>query len=364
MQTITYIKKGEEHKTNSFIYSLFNKDRIYDQEKGKYEEDIYNISKEIELLHLKNFTFRQITLFNCLNQDTILILDHCTFKNKAEIIGGCVSLDHPQYEKPCSIDFYDNEEVELILDQKETNQDDMKQPNRPKYQYGLYKVNNLVVTGNAQESTISQREGYISSVNIRNAKLSSFSCDTRLIKNMEIINSKVNWNSYTVGTIPTGKISIKDSYIKGEYALDLTKRESDQVVVKDSVMEATMTFLPNGKTSSDCRENDILEFSSTDENATGNLLSARLSFISLLKTVAEAENKTSKETLAKISEQIKEMYASNIERHHQEMKRYESLIATEKTAISNLEEERDDALKEISTSVGNQKVKLLQKKNG
>ena len=77
MQTITYIKNGEERKISRLNYALFGKNDIYWMKKNSIGTKEYPVSEEVELLHLKNFKFSDSVCFHLQNKDTMLILDNC-----------------------------------------------------------------------------------------------------------------------------------------------------------------------------------------------------------------------------------------------------------------------------------------------
>ncbi len=345
MQTITYIKEGKERKISRLNYALFGKGDIYSLEEDDRETIKYEVSKDVELLHLKNFKFANSVCFHLKNKDTILVLDACCFSNRFEIYNGSVSVNVPTYNNSSSnIYFHDNEYVELNL------QDDTIKGGKPRpHTYWLSSGQELTMTGDASKSLV-YIDKHISKITMQN------------LENPRLVWGKVEELRMLDTKIKTGfgyetnykKIYMENSTLTvGGDAIDLSKTENLQI--KDSTIQAPLIFLPNGK----MRRGHNLEFSSTKDDTSGNLFSARLSLISCLKTIGEKSEIACDDKSKEISTEKDEKYLPTIDFHQKQIQRYAELIVEEESAIAKIEEERKNIENKIDGNLHKQKIKTI-----
>ncbi len=172
--SIIYIEQDEE-KILSLEQFMSFKDSNYLQETT---EKTFIIPENIKLLHLKDIplAYDQKVCIRFLNNETTLILDHCTFNNQVTFHGGNVVLSDPQFldsnnkhhNKPYNkkFCFYGNNDIDLLLN--DTSQDD-----KLKILYMIFDGENvdLKITGNGSNSVVRvPQAALLKSANLNNVK--------------------------------------------------------------------------------------------------------------------------------------------------------------------------------------------------
>lgn len=359
MQTIDYIKNGKEGKRSRIGYSLFGKGvySVREEHCGKLE---YHVSEDIGLLHLKNFKFANAVSFYLNNKDTIFILDHCCFSNKFVVQNGNVSIHAPSYNNSqANIQLIDSEYVELNLEDDKIKNDKAK-ISRP-YEYIITGGKELEITGDASKTLVRVRTDEMSKITLK--KLEDPSMFYSHVDEMRIVNTNIKRGFITGrGNNDYKNLYLENStlYLPGD---EINLKAEEQVQVKDTIVKSPLIYLPNGRTYVKMQE---LEFSSTDENASGNLLSSRLDLISCLKRIgAKAEDKCKKELeSSKIEEeyfQLAEPILEEIINAENRIKYYEEFIATSEESLCEIDNSYEQEVNLKQNEFKKQKIKSIIK---
>lgn len=354
-KSATYIKNHKEVTRKGLSYYLFGQKEIY-------QENIYDlntlklvIAEDIELLHLRNFEFANFKVFfECLNKDTLLILDHCKTSRYLTIKGGNVIIDTPQFDDPIAcVAINESENAQIILEENKA----IKKSLFPysKYRYEVCNAKNLHVTGTeGGHSHI-----YIDSMNTATVRIN----DSKKIEigvhkgSLEVDNSS-DISLYMKNPFGISNLSVKDSIVLlvGDDKLDLCNAK---VEFKNSSIFAKMLRLPNGVYTP---IDGMLSFSD-DSLGTGDIAVARANLISCLKTVEEKVNDICEKDMREISDELEIEYDRILEpllEKSQESKRYkqydEPLITDVTYSFQNIESDMDRKAKVMEKILKKQKV--------
>ncbi len=299
-KSATYIKNHKEVTRNSLSYYLFGQKEIY-------QENLYDlnalklvIAEDIELLHLKNFEFANFKVcFECLNKDTLLILDHCKTSRYLTIKGGNVIIDELRFEDPiASVVIKESESAEIILKEDETFK---KYPFLySECRYEACDVKNLDVTGTGGEYS----HIYIDSINT----------DTVCIKDSEQIEIGVHKGNLEIDNSNDISLHMKHPFgilnfsVKNSTVLlvggDNLELCNAKIGFKNSSILAKRIPLPNGVYT---LIDGALSFSD-DSLETGDIAVARANLISCLKTVREKVNGICEKDMEEISGELGTKY--------------------------------------------------------
>jgi len=359
MQTIHYIKEGKERKTTRLRYSLFEEKSIYTTKEDSTGTIEYQVSKDIELLHLKNFKFANSVSIYLQNKNAVFILDHCSFSNKLVVHNGTISIDRPSYNNStANIHLVDSEYVELNLNDNEIKNDSMTRS----YEYYLTGGKELEMTGDASKTLVHVRTDEMSKITMKN--LESPSMFIRHADEMRILNTNIKRGFITArGNDDYKNLYIENStlYFPGD---EINLKAEEQVEVKDTIVESPLIILPNGKTRP-VRMYEV-EFSSTDENASGNLLSSRLSLLSCMKTIGMRAENSCQEKKDERANEVDQEYEETVEDYERwirydtsQLEYYESEIASNKATLATLTAEKEEKVSHIEKSLRKQKIKKL-----
>lgn len=351
----TYIKNGKEMIRKKLSYNLFGKQKIYERANEGVDYLELAIKKDIELLHLKNFIFGNTKIYiQCLNEDTLLILDHCRFARDLNLTGGNIILDCPQFEGyRLHVNLCNNNDIELVLE-------DNKGLSNQTVHYDFENVKNVVITGNGSHSIVNNC-GFMENIHIKDTKeLSLFSISA---KKMQITNSTI----LTGSTLALSNLSIQDSEIitsrarLGLYDPRVTMASScSDIKIRNSVIKGEKLSMPDGVYTLGDKK---LVFSD-DSLGSGNIAVARTNLISCLKTLgADAEN-ICKEKTVNIKRNVMKYYdgvtiplLEEIESATTKREYYETLISSNWEAIEEMENTMAEAIETRGKTLKKQKIR-------
>ena len=338
---------------------MFGKN-IYSVREAHCGELEYHVSEDIELLHLKNFRFANSVSFFIKNKDMIFILDYCCFSNKFVVQNGNVAIYAPSYSNSeTNIQFMDSEYVELNLEDNKIK-NNKKERSRP-YAYRITGGKELEMTGDASKTRIAVETKKMSKVTMKN--IESPSIFLSHVDEMRILNACIK-RDFKISScnIEYKKLYVENStlYTPGD---EIRLKAEEKVQVKDTIVKSPLIYLPNGRTYVKMQE---LEFSSTEENASGNLLSSRLDLISCLKRiVAKAEDECKKELEStKMEEeyfQLGEPILEEIINAENRIKYYEDFIATSEESLCEIDNSHEQEVNLKQNEFKKQKIKSIIK---
>jgi len=351
MGKITWIKDGKLTTKRELSYYLFGKDEVIDHSLSVQRQIV--ISKKIELLHLKNMSFDNFTVFECSNPDTILILENCILGNEVEFVNGNVVLEQPKSEETwygnTHIHFRNNQSVELHLaDDKRKDQ----RPQKMKYQLRAVRESALI-TGDARKSSIWMGD---SSKTIRLEQVEGLCIERIEADRVEIKDSEVELKSDLLGKdafIKNSKIDAKatmDGFYFGGHNLEIqapTTIEGCQMNIGGMTCNS---------------ENGIFRFKE-DGLGNGDLSVARVKLLSSFKTIGEEAENHCRKVKRDLSAQIEQKYEKTmscyqrwLEEDQEQKEYYERQIAKDQALINDLESKKETVVNNIDQCLKKQKV--------
>ncbi len=351
MGKITWIKNDKIKTMGELAYICFGKEEAYSSRVERLLDMECIIPEDVELLHLKKVYFAGTTVFKCLNENTIVILEECGLGLRTEFQQGNIVIERPKIKnhRGCSTTtkFENVESVELALSDEVLSTSDEW--------YMLNGVKTLSVTGEAKNTTINMMnrdDERIESVRINNAH--NLSLEGLKAQKIEIKNSKIKLKN----TLDAESLHIIKSTVTGPFSFELLGKTEikDSEIKCHNFMIADDAFTPKNKE---------LVFSSEKEES-GNLAVARLKLISDLKAISDKVSTACAVQEDDKKNQLEKRYEKEIQEHekalaiaqsHQEY--YANLIVERQAAISMINQELDSKMENIKTGLAHQKIKTI-----
>lgn len=276
---ITYIRNGKKitKKINFFteFYILTNVFSYSD--KNMFDSYSYEISSEVEYIHLQNILFPSTNglTFN-LKDNQILILENCIFKgNRIETRNGNIQIINPEFIKDfCRIRINYGKDVKIILSEKNTetrleffidSKNFFLDANRNK------ELNNLIVE-NAKKITLA---------NLKNIVYLSLEASEEIT--LEKQNNILLTNT-SVYSFETPKLNLGNSTIKAEKRClyinaDIITGKNYKLIADENIQINNNIYVP---------QNNETEIIITDKDLKDtSKLEARRKLISTLKTYGQ-----------------------------------------------------------------------------
>lgn len=225
---IKYIKNGQEYTITNKLQYFLHKKRIFNNTSTDYKMGVYDVLKDVELIHIKNAHFENNFKFECYwNKKIIVILENCTFDcHNVAVDRGCFEFIN------CTFNESQTNKVETWICQEISIKGN-----------GNTKINNLFIENaekvNLENITIERNLRIINcdNVNMNNVETTnSFVIDTN--ECLEINNSlleSINSRKSIIGK----QIKIKNSKVTGESlnidCENLTLEGNSKVEAKDTL---------------------------------------------------------------------------------------------------------------------------------
>ncbi len=362
MQTISYIKEGKEVTTNKLSHQFFGTRKAYSIKLDHLKRKEIEVLENVELLHFRNFNFTDTIRFHCQNKDTILILEDCNFEKHINFHRGNIVLDKPNYIKRFpDINFFNNDEVELILDDKqEENRHTLEK---------CYTMNSgvksLTVTGKILSSYIAC-PSFVEKLHLKNLTYGPLgNMDYRVLsceKNIKIEDSDIEGFSLIY---LCRNLEIKNSTIKASHSIAVSNNAAT-VMLENVRLKSPQIVFPTGMYTQD----EELYFSAYDSEASGNRKLAETSIISSLKALTSQAERNCQIQKEQIAEEVAERYEETLEDYQRWLRYdrtqrdyYESEIEKSENAIKGLETEKREVMNNVNDCLKKQKIKTLVSTN-
>lgn len=336
MGQITWIKDGKIKTMGQLRHAILGKEEAY--EYSSVFQSLYEVPKNIELLHLKNCRFIEQTTFHCKNPKTILILENCKFDDSTKFRNGDIRLENPNISSSCwHLTFENNDTVEIALPSElgrvsSTN-------------YRLKNVNTLYVTGCLMGSKF-ESTGVFPMELVRFQKVERACLDYLKTEAIEAIDSKLEMKR----EISCKSIDLDNSVITSFYKICC----QEKLNVKNSKLNCPI--LDTGTVCYHLKDG-LVEFSSSEEETNGNLSAVRARLFSAMKAISTNADSICQEQIKDKKDQLTEKYLPEIQKHKESIDYYEALIAAEQNALGEIEARVDST----SHQLVKQKIKNLKK---
>lgn len=350
MGQITWMKNDKIKTMREFTYFFFGHEEACKMtSKNPLMGAQYTVPEDIDLLHLKKVSLPEMT-FECLNENTILILEDCNFGVRTRLKQGNIIIEHPRKNKNTkgapTISFKDIENVELILSNEASSYS-------RDWDYILDGVSTLSVTGDAKDATIfiSSHQERLQSIKLNNVH--NLSLSWLEAKKIEVENSEITLRS----TIEPKQLHIVESTItapcfevEGEVEIKNSKIKSYRVAIAGNV------YTP---------KNGELVFSDEKEE-NGNISVAYTKLISDLKVISMEATNTCRVQEENIKQQVEKRYEEKILQHEKEIEKaqeyqeyYANLIVEQQATISDINREIDAKMENIKDGLAKQKIRTV-----
>lgn len=360
MQTISYIKEGKEVTTNKLSHQFFGTRKAYLIKLDHLKRKEIEVLENVELLHFRNFNFTDTIRFHCQNKDTILILEDCNFENHINFHQGNIVLDKPSYIGSFpDINFFNNDEVELILDDK---QEENRHTLEKCYTMNS-RVKSLTVTGKMISSCIKTLSS-VEKLHLKNLTYKQFRNGAiYVISNVE--NIKIEGSDIEEFSLSywCKNLEIRNSTIKATHSIDT---RGSNVVLENTSLKAPQIISCKGIYTQD----EKLYFSTNDSEASGNRKLAETSIISSLKALTSQAERSCQIQKEQIAEEVAERYEETLEDYQRWLRYdrtqrdyYESEIEKSENAIKGLETEKREVMNNVNNCLKKQKIKTLVSTN-